>query len=124
MLELFAAADISVNVVESPGNTCMILTDSGKDDAAKVNKIKQTLRGLGNVAKSATVGWITCAEDGERSIEASNRDFGNITTELYRARIPVIHFTALPGEVVSLLVPEKKLVSAVRCLHETVVVHS
>jgi aspartokinase len=121
LLDIIATEQVSVNVVDSTDNTCTILVDK---DASKLEKIKEALQLLGNITELSTVGWITCAEDGKRDIDDSNADFQRALAELYRNRIKVIRSTATAGREITLMVPEKHMVHAVRYLHQTVISRS
>lgn len=118
ILALVAQAGLSVNVVDSMDNTCTILVDK---DGTKLQKVSDLLRDLGNIAKTSTIGWITCAEDGHRSVSDSNRDFHGAMGELYLHGVNVLRSSAAPGKEMTVMVAEKHLVHAVRYLHQTIV---
>lgn len=118
ILALVAQEGLSVNVVDSMDNTCTILVDK---DAAKLQRVSELLRDLGNITNTSTIGWITCAEDGQREVGDSNRDFNDALIELYRNDITVLRSAAAPGREMTVMVAEKHLVHAVRYLHQTVV---
>lgn len=118
ILALVAQEGLSVNVVDSRDDTCTILVDK---DATKLQRVRELLEGLGNIADIATIGWITCAEDGNRAIADSNKDFQNALGELYLNGVNVLLSAAAPGREMTIMVAEKHLVRAVRLLHQTII---
>lgn len=123
ILQVFAQHGLSVNVVESATNTCTVLID---ENSPKLKKVAADLMGLGQVNDKGTgmvsVGWLTCVEDGKRSITESNRDLATITQVLSSYKIDILGITCIPGQGISLMVKKKDMIAAVRYLHKHVVV--
>lgn len=118
ILALVAKEGLSVNVVDSMDNTCTILVDK---DNAKLSRLNELLINLGNITDTATIGWITCAEDGNRSVAESNKDFHAAMGELYLHGVNVLRSSAAPGREMTIMVAEKHMVRAVRLLHQTII---
>ena len=119
---IFAAtelAGISVNVVESPDNTCTIWMD---EDRRKLELVTESLQQLGTIADSHVVGLITCLEDGKRPLRESNIDMQKIFTVLLEAGIDVLDFSANSGSTVTLTVEGNQMAPCIRALHSRVVV--
>lgn len=120
--QIFAStekAGISVNVVESPDNTCTIWMD---EDSRKLDLVTESLQQLGTIADSHVVGLITCLEDGKRPARESNMDMQKIFAVLLEAGIDVLDFSASSGSTVTLTVEGNQMVPCIRALHSNVVV--
>ncbi len=117
LANIFAVTDragVSVNVVESPDNTCSIWVD---EDERKVALVTDGLREHGEIINSNVVGLIACLEDGVRSVSESNRDVVKVLTILLDAGINVIDSSASTNGTISLTVGKRDLVRAIRAIH-------
>ncbi len=111
-------AGVSVNVVESPDNTCSIWVD---EDTRKVALVTGGLKEYGDIVNSNVVGLITCLEDGIRSVAESNRDVVKVLTILMDAKINVIDSSASSNGTITLTVDKQDLVRAIRAVHSKAV---
>ncbi len=122
LAKIFAAteeAGISVNVVESPDNTCTIWMN---DDRRKLDLVTESLEALGTIVESHVVGLITCLEDGKRPIRESNLDMQNIFATLGAVGIDVLDFSAASGATVTITVEGNQMIPAIRALHSNIIV--
>lgn len=122
LANIFAVTDragVSVNVVESPDNTCSIWVD---EDTRKVALVTEGLKEHGEIINSNVVGLIACLEDGVRSVFESNRDVVKVLTILLDARINVIDSSASTNGTITLTVDKHHLVPAIRAIHAKAVV--